>query len=80
MLPDLPNIIKPNWIFSQDDIDLANARLAAKGRKGTAKGAYSKMNLWSIFSTWHTYICTIAYSLYIFMHSESSSELGGRVS
>lgn len=70
MLPDLPGVIKPNWIFSQDDIDLANARLEAEGRKGTSKDGLSAKAIKEIFSTWHIYIFTICYSLYIFMQSE----------
>ncbi|RSH86305.1 uncharacterized protein EHS24_004547 [Apiotrichum porosum] len=67
MLPDLPEKIRPNWIFNQDDIDLARARLAAEGRKGTSKDGFSRKAFTEIFSTWHIWVFTICYSLYIFM-------------
>lgn len=71
MLPDLPEKIRPNWIFNQDDIDLARARLAAEGRKGTSKDGFSRKAFTEIFSTWHIWVFTICYSLYIFMQSKS---------
>lgn len=73
MLPDLPDVIKPNWMFSQEEIDLARKRLDAEGRTGISKDAYTWAGIKSIFSTWHIYIFTAAYSLYIFMHSKSRS-------
>lgn len=75
LLPDLPEAIKPNWLFSQEEIDLARARLASEGRQGTSKDAYTWAGIKSIFSTWHIYIFTAAYSLYIFMHSKSGCSL-----
>ncbi|EJT48520.1 hypothetical protein A1Q1_02428 [Trichosporon asahii var. asahii CBS 2479] len=69
MLPDLPDVIKPNWMFSQEEIDLARKRLDAEGRTGISKDAYTWAGIKSIFSTWHIYIFTAAYSLYIFMHT-----------
>lgn len=72
MIPDLPWSIKPNWIFSQADIDVAQKRVSAVGRVGPSKGGLRPQALWRVISTWHIWVFTATYSLYIFSQSKSS--------
>jgi ACS family pantothenate transporter-like MFS transporter len=69
-IPDLPWSIKPNWIFQQSDIDLARRRVSSLGRVGPAKNGLGKKALWNVISTWHIWIFTATYCLYIFSQSE----------
>jgi ACS family pantothenate transporter-like MFS transporter len=69
-IPDLPTVIKPNWIFKQDDIDLANKRLVKVGRAGPVKGGLGLKALWKIITTWEIFVFTFVYSCYIFSQSE----------
>lgn len=71
-IPDLPTVIKPNWIFAQEDIDLARARLRSVGREGPRKGGLGWRALWSIVTTWQIYLFTFVYSCYIFSQSGST--------
>jgi ACS family pantothenate transporter-like MFS transporter len=75
-IPDLPSVIKPNWIFKQDDIDLANARLAQVGRSGPKKGNLNLKALWKILTTWEIFAFTFVYVCYIFAQSRSSIGTG----
>ena len=70
LIPDLPSVIKPNWIFKQDDIDLAKERLAKVGRAGPVKGGLGLKALWKIITTWEIFVFTFVYSCYIFAQSE----------
>lgn len=69
-IPDLPSVIKPGWIFKQDDIDLANKRLASVGRVGPKKGGLGLKAIWKILTTWEIFVFTFVYSCYIFSQSE----------
>jgi ACS family pantothenate transporter-like MFS transporter len=69
-IPDLPSVIKPGWIFKQDDIDLANKRLASVGRVGPKKGGLGLKALWKIITTWEIFVFTFVYSCYIFSQSK----------
>jgi len=60
-IPDLPSVIKPGWIFKQDDIDLANKRLASVGRVGPKKGGLGLKALWKIITTWEIFVFTFVY-------------------
>ena len=77
-IPDLPTIIKPNWIFKQDDIDLARERLRLVGREGPKKGNLGWKPIWGILTTWQIYMFTFVYSCYIFSQSRSLCTSGPR--
>jgi ACS family pantothenate transporter-like MFS transporter len=79
-IPDLPSVIKPNWIFKQEDIDLANKRLASVGRVGPKKGGLGLTALWKIITTWEIFAFTFVYSCYIFAQSKSSTASGRLIS
>ncbi|KAL8276393.1 hypothetical protein RQP46_011191 [Phenoliferia psychrophenolica] len=62
-IPDIPSLAKPNFILSQADIDLANARLAKIERAPPTP--WSKAKAKRIFSTWQMYLFPILYALYL---------------
>jgi ACS family pantothenate transporter-like MFS transporter len=73
-IPDLPTVIKPNWIFKQEDIDLANKRVKQLGRSGPQKGGLGLKALWKIVTTWEIFVFTFVYSCYIFAQSEHDQD------
>ncbi|WWD21545.1 hypothetical protein CI109_106031 [Kwoniella shandongensis] len=73
LIPDLPWNIKPNWIFAQDDIDLAKKRLTVAKRSGPSKTGLGKKALWNVISTWHIWVFTAVYSCYIFAQNPQQS-------
>ncbi|KAK4703727.1 MFS transporter, ACS family, pantothenate transporter, partial [Phenoliferia sp. Uapishka_3] len=66
-IPDIPSrvasLAKPNFMLSQADIDLANARLARIER--VPPTPWSKAKAKRIFSTWQIYLFPILYALYL---------------
>ncbi|WOO84359.1 Pantothenate transporter FEN2 [Vanrija pseudolonga] len=65
-IPDLPWHIKPNWLIKQEDIDLAKKRLDGLGRKGTSPDGLKPRALWNVLKSWHIWLFTLTYILYMF--------------
>ncbi|KAE8147782.1 major facilitator superfamily domain-containing protein [Aspergillus avenaceus] len=61
-LPDVPEITRA-WYFTPDEIVLAQKRMQADGRANRAPYTLSKVK--KIFSSWHIYLLTLLYILYI---------------
>ncbi|KAL7412581.1 MFS general substrate transporter [Mrakia frigida] len=72
-IPDLPSNIRPSWIFSARDIEIGKARMKAAGREGPKAGSFNLKFFLDIFKTWHIWVFTIAYSLYIFSQGPQQS-------
>ncbi|KAH9921852.1 MFS general substrate transporter [Fomitopsis serialis] len=62
IMPDLPSNTRPNYLYSQDEIDLANRRMAEIGRK--PPGKFTKKKVFKFFTTWHLYLLTLLYVLF----------------
>ncbi|KAI1429595.1 MFS general substrate transporter [Xylaria sp. FL1777] len=63
LFPDVPEITKAWWLTEQDII-IANKRMALEGR--AKRGKYTKATFKKIFSSWHIYTLVL---LYIFFNN-----------
>ncbi|KAK0188762.1 major facilitator superfamily domain-containing protein [Armillaria mellea] len=63
MIPDLPTVIKPNWLFSKRDIEIGRARMLAAGREGPKPGSFNFPFFVNLLSEWHIWLFTAGYSL-----------------
>jgi hypothetical protein len=59
LAPDLPNKAKPNWKFSQADLDLANARRPREANDDPEK--LTKKKVLGYFKTWHIYLFSLLF-------------------
>ncbi|KAJ4512988.1 hypothetical protein HRR78_002835 [Exophiala dermatitidis] len=60
-LPDTPGTAKPNWLFTERDIELAKERMARVGRAPEGKPYTAKVIL-GYFLSWKTVLFTIIFS------------------
>ncbi|KAJ5873768.1 uncharacterized protein N7529_002198 [Penicillium soppii] len=58
VLPDVPEISNP-WYLSEQEVQLAQKRMALEGRRN--REPYTKSKLKKIFTSWHIYLLTILY-------------------
>ncbi|KAE8162968.1 pantothenate transporter [Aspergillus tamarii] len=61
-LPDVPEITRA-WYLTPDEIVLAQTRMQADGRANRAP--YTRKKIKKIFSSWHIYLLTLLYILYM---------------
>jgi ACS family pantothenate transporter-like MFS transporter len=61
-LPDVPEITRA-WYFTPSEIVLAQKRMQAEGRANRAP--YTRNKAKRIFSSWHIYLFTLLYTVYI---------------
>ncbi|PBK99216.1 MFS general substrate transporter [Armillaria gallica] len=73
MIPDLPTVIKPNWLFSERDIEIGKARMLAAGREGPKPGSFDFPFFVNLLSEWHIWLFTAGYSLYIYSQNPQQS-------
>ncbi|KAK0457706.1 major facilitator superfamily domain-containing protein [Desarmillaria tabescens] len=73
MIPDLPTVIKPNWLFSERDIEIGKARMIAAGREGPKPGSFNFKFFVNLLSEWHIWLFTAGYSLYIYSQNPQQS-------
>lgn len=73
MIPDLPTVIKPNWLFSERDIEIGKARMLAAGREGPKPGSFNFPFFVNLLSEWHIWFFTTGYSLYIYSQNPQQS-------
>ncbi|KAI0805909.1 MFS general substrate transporter [Xylaria sp. FL0064] len=66
LFPDVPEITKAWWL-TEEDIIMANKRMALEGR--AKRGKYTKATFKRIFSSWHIYTLVL---LYIFFNNGTS--------
>lgn len=74
-IPDLPTKIKPNWIFSEKDIAIGRQRMIAAGREGPKAGSFNLRFFIDVLKTWHIWLFTAVYSLYIFSQNPQQVRL-----
>ncbi|KAF6805439.1 major facilitator superfamily transporter [Colletotrichum sojae] len=53
-MPQLPARAKPNWIFSQQEVDLARARMPSETKPFTGLFKWKDVKRWH--TTWHVYL------------------------
>ncbi|KAJ3497403.1 hypothetical protein NLG97_g1935 [Lecanicillium saksenae] len=61
-LPDMPETTRA-WYLTPSDIEIAQNRMRADGRENRAP--YTRAKVKKIFSSWHIYLLTLLYILYI---------------
>ncbi|KAI1613227.1 putative pantothenate transporter liz1 [Exophiala viscosa] len=61
-LPDTPGTAKPNWLFSEREIELARERMARVGRTPEGK-PYSAKVILSYFLSWKTVLFTLIFTM-----------------
>ncbi|EPT05490.1 hypothetical protein FOMPIDRAFT_1034201 [Fomitopsis schrenkii] len=62
IMPDLPSNTKPNYLYTQAEIDIANRRMEEIGRK--PPGKFTKQKILKFFTSWHLYLFTLLYVLF----------------
>ena len=62
VLPDVPEISRA-WFLSREESELARRRMALEGRAD--RGPYTRAKAWRIGTSWHLYLLSLAYVLYI---------------
>ncbi|KAI0729286.1 MFS general substrate transporter [Fomitopsis betulina] len=58
----LPSNTKPNYLYTQAEVDLANRRMEEIGRK--PPGKFTKKKILKFFTSWHLYLFTLLYVLF----------------
>ncbi|AAW43354.2 pantothenate transporter, putative [Cryptococcus deneoformans JEC21] len=53
-MPQLPGRAKPNWLFSQEEIDIARARMPTEAKLYTGLFKWKDIKRWH--KTWHVYL------------------------
>ncbi|KAE8449068.1 hypothetical protein EG329_008656 [Mollisiaceae sp. DMI_Dod_QoI] len=71
-LPDTPGTAKPNWLFSQREIDLANERMSRVGRIPEGK-PYSVKVILGYFLSWKTVLFTLIFTMQPFGSQPATS-------
>ncbi|EPT05466.1 hypothetical protein FOMPIDRAFT_1044801 [Fomitopsis schrenkii] len=71
IMPGLPSNTKPNYLYTQAEIDLANRRMEDIGRK--PPGKFTKQKILNFFTSWHLYLLTLLYVLFNNASNPSSS-------
>ncbi|KAK3208636.1 hypothetical protein GRF29_77g1471502 [Pseudopithomyces chartarum] len=61
-LPDTPGTAKPNWIFTEQDIKIARARMEKAGRKPEGK-PYTVKSVTGFLTSWKTLLFTLIFTI-----------------
>ncbi|KAF2444153.1 putative pantothenate transporter liz1 [Karstenula rhodostoma CBS 690.94] len=61
-LPDTPGTAKPNWIFSERDIQIAQERMTRAGRKPEGK-PYTIRTILGFLTSWKTLLFTLIFTM-----------------
>jgi ACS family pantothenate transporter-like MFS transporter len=61
-LPDTPGTAKPNWIFTERDIQLAQERMKRAGRKPEGK-PYTTRTILGFLTSWKTLLFTLIFTM-----------------
>ncbi|KAK5065087.1 hypothetical protein LTR84_000923 [Exophiala bonariae] len=71
-LPDVPGNAKPNWLFSEREIELAKERMARAGR--TLQGTpYSVKTIFGYLTSWKTILFTLIFTIQPFTSQPQQS-------
>ncbi|KZT02257.1 MFS general substrate transporter [Laetiporus sulphureus 93-53] len=62
VMPDLPSNTSPSFIYSKEQIELAQRRMEEVGRRPPAR--FTKRKVLGFFKTWHLYLLTLLYILF----------------
>ncbi|CAH0002113.1 unnamed protein product [Clonostachys byssicola] len=60
-MPQLPSRAKPNWIFTQKEVDLARARMPTEAKVRTGLFKWQDIKRWH--ATWHVYLFPLFFAL-----------------
>ncbi|OAK94215.1 putative pantothenate transporter liz1 [Phaeosphaeriaceae sp. SRC1lsM3a] len=61
-LPDTPGTAKPNWIFTERDLEIARERMAAAGRKPEGQ-PYTIKTFLGFLTSWKTLLFTLIFTM-----------------
>ncbi|KAJ3557664.1 hypothetical protein NM688_g1349 [Phlebia brevispora] len=62
IMPDLPTNMKPSFLYTQDQIDMAVRRMEKAGRKPPSH--FTRAKIIGFFKTWHIWLLTPLYILF----------------
>ncbi|KAH6665184.1 putative pantothenate transporter liz1 [Halenospora varia] len=71
-LPDTPGTAKPNWLFSESEIELARERMARAGRVPEGK-PYTVKNILGYLNSWKTLLFTLVFMIQPFGSQPATS-------